>query len=102
MLTLYLYSLLAGMLLANGTPHFVKGITGEQHQTPFGRPSSAVVNVAWGWANFIVAALLLHFANLWPHLYRASALFALGVLLMALFLAWAWSQHPENNTSKKR
>jgi hypothetical protein len=49
---LYVYSFLAGLFGANGVPHFVKGITGQKHQTPFAKPSSAVVNVAWGWLNF--------------------------------------------------
>lgn len=101
MFVLYLYSFLAGMLAADGVPHFVKGVTGQQHQTPFGRPSSAMVNVAWGWANFVVAALLLHFAHPWSHLYRSSGLFGLGVLLMGLLLAYAWASHPESNVLKK-
>lgn len=102
MFTLYLYSFLAGLIAANGVPNFVKGVTGQEHQTPFGRPSSAMVNVAWGWANFIVAALLVHYAHPWQHLYRASGLFAIGVLLMGLFLAYVWSAYPGNNTSRKR
>lgn len=51
--------LFAGVFLVNGVPHFVQGITGQMHQTPFADPSSAVVNVIWGSANFIVGALLL-------------------------------------------
>lgn len=102
MFTLYLYSFLAGLLAANGVPNFVKGITGAQHQTPFGQPSSAIVNVAWGWANFVVAAVLLHFAHPWAHLYRASGLFAIGALLMGLFLAYVWSAHPAANEPKRR
>ena len=59
---LYVFSFLAGLLAANGVPHFIKGGLGQKHQTPFGKPSSAVVNVYWGWFNFVVAAIILHMA----------------------------------------
>jgi len=99
---LYVYSFLAGVLGANGIPHFVKGITGQKHQTPFGRPSSAMVNVVWGWVNFVVAGLLIYWANVHAHLLRAFALVAIGALLIAIVLAYTWSKHPEvNKTSNK-
>ena len=97
---LYIYSFLAGMLGANGVPHFVKGITGQKHQTPFGRPSSAVVNVLWGWVNFVLAMALLHFAHPRAHELRSFALVAIGALIVALGLAYTWSNHPEFNKSK--
>lgn len=98
---LYIYSFLAGLFAANGVPHFIKGITGREHQTPFGRPSSAIVNVVWGWVNLAVAVILLHFAHPRAHEYRAATLFAFGVLIMALLLAYTWSKHPEFNKSTK-
>jgi hypothetical protein len=101
MVQLYLCSFIAGLFASNGLPHFVKGITGNQHQTPFGKPSSAVVNVLWGWANFAIAAVLLHFSHPWAHLYRASTLFAVAALVMALMLAHTWSTHPEFNKTEK-
>ena len=94
---LYVYSFFAGMFGANGVPHFVKGITGQKHPTPFGRPSSAVVNVIWGWANFVVAALLIYFGHVHPHLLRSFALVSLGALVIALLLASTWSKHPDSN-----
>ena len=97
---LYLYSFLAGVLGANGVPSFVKGIMGQKHQTPFGRPSSALVNVIWGWANFVVAFLLLFYADVHPHLLRAFAMFGLGALIISLLLAYTWDKHPEYNKSK--
>ena len=97
---LYVYSLLAGILGANGLPHFIMGITGKKHQTPFGRPSSAVINVLWGWVNFVVAALLVFYAHVHPHLLRAFACIAVGALLIALLLAYTWSKHPEYNEGK--
>jgi len=59
----YVFSFLAGAFAANGIPHFIKGGIGQRHQTPFGKPSSAAVNVCWGWINFIVAAVFLHFSH---------------------------------------
>ncbi len=88
---LYVYSFLAGVIGANGVPHFVKGITGEKFQTPFNKSSSAVLNVTWGWLNFVVAALLLYFGNVHQHLLRAFTLVALGALVLALVLAYTWS-----------
>jgi len=97
---LYVYSFLAGIIGANGIPHFVKGITGQKHQTPFGKPSSAVVNVAWGWVNFVVAGLLVFWGDVHKHLLRAFALLAVGALIMGLMLAYTWAKHPEYNKNK--
>ncbi len=91
---LYVYSFLAGLIGANGVPHFIKGITGEKHQTPFGNPSSAVVNVVWGMVNFAVAGLLIFYAH--PHarghLLRSFGLVVLGALLTSVLLASVWSK----------
>ena len=94
---LYVYSFIAGVLGANGVPHFIKGVMGYKHQTPFGKGSSAVVNVVWGWANFVVAGGFLYEANVHRHLIRAFGLVAIGALLMALLSAANWSKHPEYN-----
>jgi len=94
---LYVYSFLAGMLAANGAPHFIKGVIGQKHRTPFGKPSSAVVNVCWGWLNLVVAVVVLHFGHVRAHEYRAFALLALGGLIVSLFNAYAWSKQPEYN-----
>ncbi|MHB1865024.1 MAG: hypothetical protein ACYCPS_02570 [Candidatus Saccharimonadales bacterium] len=96
---LYVYSFLAGLVGANGIPHFIKGITGQKHQTPFGNPSSAVVNVVWGWVNFVVAGILIFYAH--PHarhhLLRSFGLVAVGALITGFLLATVWSK----NTNKK-
>jgi hypothetical protein len=60
----YLAHFFAGAFLANGVPHFVNGISGRKFQTPFASPpgvgeSSPVVNVLWGFANFVIGYLLL-------------------------------------------
>ena len=94
---LYVFSFVAGLFAANGVPHFVKGVVGQKHQTPFGRGSSAVINVCWGWINFVVAVIFLHFGHVRTHGYRAFTLFTVGALLISLFSAYNWSNHPEYN-----
>ena len=94
---IYVFSFLSGAFAANGTPHFVKGVTGQKNQTPFGKGSSAIVNVCWGWANLVAAVVFLHFAHPHTHLYRAFAIFAIGALLKGLGSANQWSKHPEYN-----
>ncbi len=98
----YVYSFLAGVLGGNGVPHFVLGISGKQHQTPFGRPSSAIVNVIWGWVNFVVAGLLLFYGHIHTHLLRAFGCAGIGALLIGLLLAYTWSKHPEYNKTAKK
>jgi hypothetical protein len=91
----YVLYFLAGVFAANGVPHFVKGITGEQHQTPFGNPSSAVTNVLWGSFNFLIAWGAWHYAGLHrtlDHTVRYELVFGVAGLLMALLLANAWSK----------
>lgn len=66
-------------------------------ETPFGKPSSAMVNVLWGWVNLVAGAILLHFANVHTDDYLALVLFALAALLKALGSARIWSMHPEYN-----
>lgn len=97
MLSLYVLSFIAGDVFTNGIPHFVKGITGQKHHTPFGKPSSAVVNVIYGWVNLVVGGFLLHLAHPRAHILRASICFMLGSLLIAVLLANGWSRHPEYN-----
>jgi hypothetical protein len=66
----YAYPLqfLTGMLLANGVPHFVRGISGAPFQSPFAEPrgvgeSSPLVNVLWGFANLAIGFVLLRNFN---------------------------------------
>ena len=94
---LYVFSFLAGLFASNGSPHFIKGVMGQKHQTPFGKPSSAVVNVCWGWINLVAAAIFLYFGNVRANEYKSFELFAVGALLMSLFSAIVWSKHPEYN-----
>ena len=54
---------LAGMLSANGAPHFVIGVSGRRNMTPFGRDSSPQVNALWGALNFAGGCLLVRHAD---------------------------------------
>ena len=56
--------LFGGGFLANAVPHFVSGVMGRPFQSPFAKPpgeglSSSTVNVLWGFANFVIAYLLI-------------------------------------------
>lgn len=77
---------LAGALAANAVPHFVKGVTKEPFPTVFG--PSPVVNVVAGWAGFVLAGLLVHWADVGQHPVASSAAGAGGALALALFHAW--------------
>jgi len=60
----HLSYLLGGAFLANAVPHFVSGVMGQPFQSPFATPSgkglsSSTVNVLWGFANFVLAYLLI-------------------------------------------
>lgn len=97
MVSVLILGFIAGLLFANGVPNFVKGITGEKHQTPFGKPSSATENVVWGWANFVAAVLVWHIAPMRVHPRAAFIAVMLGILLAGVFLAGTWTKHPEHN-----
>jgi hypothetical protein len=89
----YLAHFLAGAFPANGVPHFVLGICGNKFQTPFATlrgvgESSALVNVIWGWFNFIVGGALLRvFFPPLPPPPAVSLATLLGVLTMAMWLS---------------
>jgi hypothetical protein len=89
----YLAHFIAGAFLANGVPHFVQGICGNTFQTPFARArgvgeSSALVNVIWGWFNFLVGGALLRiFLPPLPPPPAISLTTMAGALVMAIFLA---------------
>ena len=76
---------IAGLLAANATPHFVKGITKEPFPTPFS--PAPLPNLIGGWAMYLLAALLLLWAHTGRHPLAALVAGALGVLLMGVFHA---------------
>lgn len=80
-----LLSFLAGVLAANATPHFVKGITRERFPTLFG--TGPLVNLVAGWAMYVIAATLLIGAQLDRHPIAALVAGAAGALAMGVFHA---------------
>lgn len=92
----YIAVFFAGAFAANGVPHFVQGICGNRFQTPFASPpgvgeSSALVNVIWGWFNFAVAGVLLHY--FFPPQLPPSLPYCLAAGLGALALGSWMSRH---------
>lgn len=89
----YLAYIIAAFCLANGLPHFLKGICGESFQSPFASPpgvgeSSPVINVFWALANFALAALLVGCAGFFsPGLNTPTYIFVTGFCLAAVILA---------------
>lgn len=83
----------AGAFLANALPHFISGLMGRPFQTPFASPpgqglSSSTVNVAWGFANFVAAyMLLMHVGDFDIRAAQPMIALGLGALLLALMMA---------------
>lgn len=95
-----LWYFFAGFFAWNGVPHIVKGITGQNHMTPFKKVSSPVLNVVWGFVNVVATLFVLGLAsgqggltlpwdanltgmNLW--------VFLAGALTVGVYLANFWS-----------
>ncbi|MDX6280641.1 MAG: hypothetical protein QOH03_1712 [Kribbellaceae bacterium] len=85
MVQVIVLTFLAGVVAANGVPHFVRGITGQEYPNVTG--NSAVRNVVGGWVALVVAALLVGWSGAARHQWAALVAGALGVLGMALFHA---------------
>lgn len=94
----YLAYFAAGLFLANGIPHFVAGVSGGKFQSPFAKPpgvgeSSAIVNVLWGFTNFVISGLLtFDVGDFRCGLTVDTALAAAGFLAMGLFCASHFSK----------
>jgi uncharacterized membrane protein YhhN len=93
-----------GFFLMNTVPHLVSGVMGRPFQTPFAKPpgqglSSSSVNVLWGFANLVIAYLLLCEVGDFSLSNPADALaLGLGALLIALFSARHFGRfHGGNN-----
>jgi hypothetical protein len=86
----YFLQFVGGMLVTNGVPHFVHGVSGAPFQSPFARPpgigeSPPLVNVYWGFANLAGGALLVwRFA---PDRWIGWVVVAAGALFAGTFLA---------------
>jgi len=84
----YIGFFFAGVFLVNAVPHFVHGVSGEEFQTPFGNPSSALLNVIWGAVNFAAGGVIITLLGGIGGLFTIKALIAaLGGLIMAIVLS---------------
>lgn len=94
----YLAYFFGGAFLSNAIPHFVSGVAGRPMQSPFASPpgvglSSALVNVLWGFFNFVVAYVLIARVGAFElRRTRHVVVVGLGALLMAIQLARAFGR----------
>ncbi len=85
--------LFGGAFLSNAIPHYVSGVVGRPFQSPFAKPpgeglSSSTVNVLWGFANLVIAYLLIARVGAFDlHAFDNAVSFGLGVLVMGLISA---------------
>ena len=99
----YIAFFAAGAFLANGIPHFVQGISGNNFQSPFAKPpgigeSSPLINVIWGMANLVIGMLLVmgigeFDAGLTPDMLAMTT----GFCGMALVLSWHFGRVRNKN-----
>lgn len=86
-----LCGVLAGSFAANALPHLYFGLAGLNHMTPFGDPSSPMVNIGWGAANVVIAAAAARMGSG----RGATAAFPTGVVvgvigtIFSLVILWA-------------
>ena len=94
----YVAYFFGGAFVTYAIPFFTNGVSGRHFPSPFALPpgqseSQAVINVAWGTLNFLIAYVLIchvgHFRLRGP---REMAIAILGGLLMALMLARTFGQ----------
>lgn len=97
-MAIYIAHFFAGFFLVNGVPHFVQGISGNSFQSPFARPpgvgeSSAVVNVLWGFTNFVIGYVLLFEIGAFSVGLNIDTLITgAGALLTSIALAWHFAR----------
>jgi hypothetical protein len=93
-----------GAVLTNAVPHFVSGVMGRPFQSPFAKPrgeglSSSTVNVAWGFANLVIAYLLIRRAGTFDLGSTDNVVaLGLGMLLAGLGLARAFGRFHGGNS----
>ncbi len=96
--------LFGGAFLTNAVPHFVSGVMGQPFQSPFAKPpgqglSSSTVNVLWGFANFVIAYLLIIRVGVFD--LRATdnvVALAIGVLLSSVMAAQVFGRFHGGNS----
>ncbi len=84
----YLAYFAAGLLLANGVPHFVQGISGNRFAG-----WSAIVNSAFGLVNFAIGYVLIWEVGKFDCGFTLDMLMvALGITVAAVGLAWYFAR----------
>ncbi|HTV13480.1 MAG TPA: hypothetical protein VME68_02120 [Acidobacteriaceae bacterium] len=96
-----------GAFAANAIPHSVAGLMGRPFQSPFAKPpgkglSSSRVNVLWGFANAVIAYLLILRVGEFDLRTTSHVLAAgLGALLLSVQMAHHFGQfHGGNHPSR--
>jgi hypothetical protein len=90
----YVIEFFTGVLLTNGIPHFVQGLSGNRFQSPFAKPpgvgeSSALVNAVWGFANLLAGAVLLvYFHPVGSQSILGWITIGIGSFITAIFTSW--------------
>ena len=93
-----------GAFAANAVPHFVSGMMGQPFQSPFAKPpgqglSSSTVNVLWGFANFVIAYLLIaRVGQFDPHAADNAIAVGAGVLLIGVMSARSFGRFNGGNS----
>ena len=83
--------IISGIVIGNGVPHYVKGITGLSHKTPFKNPSSAPANVLWGSFNFLLGFSALAFSKSFGISFWVAGISVIfGLLITGYLLAQRW------------
>lgn len=99
----YVVAIFTPLLLVNGVPHFVQGLSGHQFPSPFsggpGTLDSAARNVLWGGGNLIAGGILLWLISGGLTLVLVVEMLVIG-LAYATVLGHAFA-HPERFGRKK-
>jgi hypothetical protein len=78
-------SFLGGLMIGNGLPHFIRGITKSRYPSAMG--NGPIPNLVAGWGGLVLGALLLWAAHIDRHPELAFAAIGTSVLLIGLFHA---------------
>lgn len=97
-----------GLFFMNAVPHLVSGAMGRPFQSPFARPrgqglSSSTVNVLWGFANLVIAYVLVYVVGDFSLQNATDALaFGLGAAVIGLFSARHFGRFHGGNDPEPR
>ena len=75
----------AGVLMTNSMPHLAISLTGRRNMTPFGRDSSAQVNLLWGLVNLFGGVFLIRSTDRKASAHLSAHQWLLALLAGGLF-----------------